>query len=136
MFAHFTSEIGKHFVTVIEPNTELSTGQGFNHETVHLNFAFFFCHTQPLVYSLLFEARRLMRRIAFFLSMRRVSLLETNQRLSRIVLRMPLLTIFLRKRLSRESCDSPLRKFTEAISITYFPEKIVHLPQTTHARIK
>ena len=64
--------------------------------------------------------RRLMRRIAFFFSMRRVSLLETNQRLLRMVLRMPLLTIFLRKRLSNESCDSPLRKFTEANEITYF----------------
>ena len=65
-----------------------------------------------------------MRRIAFFFSMRRVSLLETNQRLLRIVLRMPLLTIFLRKRLSKESCNSPLRKFTEANEITYFPHKI------------
>jgi len=55
-----------------------------------------------------------MRRIAFFFSMRRVSLFETNQRLSRIVLNIPLFTIFLRKRLSKESCDSPFRKFTEA----------------------
>jgi hypothetical protein len=29
------------------------------------------------------------------------------------------LTIFLRKRLSNESCDSPLRKFTVANEITY-----------------
>ena len=64
--------------------------------------------------------RRLIRRIAFFFSMRRVSLLETNQRLSRMELKIPLLTIFLRKRLSNESCDSPLRKFTEANEITYF----------------
>ncbi len=61
-----------------------------------------------------------MRRIAFFFSMRRISLLETNQRLSRMALKMPLFTIFLRKRLSNESCDSPLRKFTEANEITCF----------------
>jgi hypothetical protein len=85
------------------------------------------------------DARRLIRRIAFFFSMRRVSLFETNQRLSRIVLNIPLFTIFLRKRLSKESCDSPFRKFTEANVFTYFPHKIVKtqpLPQTTHARIK
>jgi hypothetical protein len=58
-----------------------------------------------------------MRRIAFFFSMRRCSLLETNQRLRRTVLRTPLLTTFLRKRLSRESCDSPFRKFTPANEI-------------------
>jgi hypothetical protein len=58
-----------------------------------------------------------MRRIAFFFSMRRCSLLETNQRLRRTVLNTPLLTTFLRKRLSRESCDSPLRKFTPANEI-------------------
>jgi hypothetical protein len=46
--------------------------------------------------------------------MRRCSLLETNQRLRRTVLRTPLFTTFLRKRLSRESCDSPFRKFTDA----------------------
>jgi len=67
--------------------------------------------------------RRLIRRIAFFFSMRRVSLLETNQRLLRMVLNMPLLTIFLRNRLSNESCDSPLRKCTEVNEITYFPNK-------------
>ncbi len=44
-----------------------------------------------------------MRRIAFFLSIRRVSLFEMNQRLLRMVLKIPLLTIFLRKRLSNES---------------------------------
>src|SRR5919106_4403433 len=58
----------------------------------------------PLPYSVSFvKERRLMRRIAFFFSMRRCSLLETNQRLRRTVLRTPLLTTFLRKRLSRES---------------------------------
>ena len=61
-----------------------------------------------------------MRRIAFFLSIRRVSLFEMNQRLLRMVLKIPLLTIFLRKRLSNESWDSPLRKCTEANEITYF----------------
>ena len=55
-----------------------------------------------------------MRLIAFFFSMRRCSLFETNQRLRRTVLRTPLLTTFLRKRLSRESWDSPFRKFTDA----------------------
>jgi hypothetical protein len=58
-----------------------------------------------------------MRRIAFFFSMRRCSLLETNQRLRRTVLKTPLLTTFLRKRLRRESWDSPLRKFTPAKEI-------------------
>jgi len=70
---------------------------------------------------------RLTRRIAFFFSMRRVSLLETNQRLSRMELKMPLLIIFLRKRLSSESCDSPLRKCTEANEITYFPNQVLRL---------
>jgi len=58
--------------------------------------------------------------MAFFFSMRRVSLLEMNQRLLRMVLNTPLLTTFLRKRLSKESCDSPLRKCTEPNEITYF----------------
>src|SRR5688572_3889641 len=62
----------------------------------------------------LVKVRRLIRRIAFFFSMRRCSLLETNQRLRRTVLKTPLLTTFLRKRLSSESWDSPLRKFTDA----------------------
>ena len=65
-----------------------------------------------------------MRRMAFFFAMRRCSLLEMNQRLLRIVLKIPLLTIFLRKRLSNESCDSPLRKFTEANEFTYFRYKL------------
>jgi len=62
-----------------------------------------------------------MRRIAFFFSMRRCSLLETNQRLRRTVLNTPLFTTFFRKRLSRESWDSPLRKFTDAKKVTSFP---------------
>jgi hypothetical protein len=65
-----------------------------------------------------------MRRIAFFFAIRRCSLLEMNQRLLRIVLRIPLLTIFLRNRLSRESWDSPFRKLTEANEFTYFPYEI------------
>ncbi|OGO33893.1 MAG: hypothetical protein A2Z03_06960 [Chloroflexi bacterium RBG_16_56_8] len=65
-----------------------------------------------------------MRRIAFFFAIRRCSLLEMNQRLLRMVLRIPLLTIFLRNRLSNESWDSPLRKFTEANEITFFHYKI------------
>jgi len=60
--------------------------------------------------------------MAFFLSMRRCSLLETNQRLRRMVLRTPLLTTFLRKRLSKESCDSPERKFTAAKLIHLLPD--------------
>ena len=55
-----------------------------------------------------------MRRIAFYFSIRRVSLLETNQRLRRTVLNTPLFTTFLRKRLGNESWDSPLLKLTLA----------------------
>ena len=57
--------------------------------------------------------RRLMRRMDFFFWMRRSSLLDTNQRLRRTVLKIPLLATFLRKRLSNWSCDSFGRKFTE-----------------------
>ena len=53
-----------------------------------------------------------MRRIAFFFWIRRNSLLEINQRLRRTVLRMPLFTTFLRKRLSNCSCDSLGCSFT------------------------
>jgi hypothetical protein len=55
---------------------------------------------------------RLMRRMAFFFEMRRSSLFETNQRLRRTVLKIPLLATFLRKRLSSASCDSFGRRFT------------------------
>src|SRR5687768_6194438 len=69
----------------------------------------------PLFYSpSRVNVRRLIRRIAFFFSMRRCSLLETNQRLRRTVLNTPLFTTFLRNRLRSESWDSPLRKFTDA----------------------
>src|SRR6185503_13235229 len=83
----------------------------------------------PLTYSVsLVNVRRLIRRIAFFFSMRRCSLLETNQRLRRTVLNTPLLTTFLRKRLSKESWDSPLRKFT--------PAKEIHLLRMEDTDIK
>jgi hypothetical protein len=68
---------------------------------------------QMWIYSISLPSwRRLIRRIAFFFSTRRISLLETNQRLRRIVLRTPLFTTFLRKRLSNPSCDSLGRKET------------------------
>ena len=69
-----------------------------------------------------------MRRTAFFFSMRRCSLLETNQRLRRTVLRTPLFTTFLRKRLSRESCDSPERKFTDAKAFHLLPHGRYSIP--------
>jgi len=50
--------------------------------------------------------------MAFFFWIRRNSLFETNQRLRRTVLKIPLLATFLRKRLSNASCDSFGRKFT------------------------
>ena len=65
-----------------------------------------------------------MRRTDFFRSIRRCSLLETNHRLRRTVLRTPLLTTFLRKRFSSESCDSPLRKFTDANEIHLLSEQV------------
>src|SRR5215217_4038112 len=87
-----------------------------------LEFCLLLLPYTPLTYSVsLVNVRRLIRRIAFFFSMRRCSLLETNQRLRRTVLNTPLLTTFLRKRLSRESCDSPLRKFTPANEIHLLP---------------
>jgi hypothetical protein len=88
---------------IIKPHPELGPGQRLDHETIHFNFAFFFCHTRLSFYSLSLKARRFIRRIAFFFSILRVSLFETNQRLLRMVLRIPLFTIFLRKRLSKES---------------------------------
>jgi hypothetical protein len=103
VLAHFTSQIREHFMTVIKPHAELCSRKSFNHKSIHFNFAFFFCHTRLLNYSLSLKARLLMRRIAFFFSIRRVSLLEMNQRLLRMVPNMPLFTIFLRKRLSKES---------------------------------
>ena len=56
-----------------------------------------------------------MRRMAFFFSTRRSSLLETYQRFRRMVLNTPLFTTFLRKRFSSESCDSLGRKTTVAM---------------------
>src|SRR5215216_208323 len=102
---------------IIQLNAELRSRQRLDHNTFCTNFIFFLRHTSSFYSPSLVNARRLMRRIAFFFSMRRCSLLETNQRLRRTVLNTPLLTTFLRKRLSRESCDSPLRKFTPANEI-------------------
>ncbi len=78
------------------------------------------CSHLPFYSPTLVYWRRLMRRMAFFFSTRRFSLFETNQRFRRIVLKTPLLTTFLRKRLSNESCDSFGRNTTEAI--------VSHLP--------
>src|ERR1044072_9280502 len=101
-------------MTIIEFDAELSARQRLYNDTLCTNFIFFFRHTSSFYSPSLVNVRRLMRRIAFFFSMRRCSLFETNQRLRRTVLKTPLLTTFLRKRLSRESCDSPFRKFTLA----------------------
>src|SRR5215216_3752650 len=117
MLAHFAREIRQHHMSVIQFHTELCSRQRLDHHTFCTNFIFFFRHTSSFYSPSLVNVRRLMRRIAFFFSMRRCSLLETNQRLRRTVLKTPLLTTFFRKRLSRESCDSPLRKFTPANEI-------------------
>src|SRR6266487_4595202 len=115
MLTHFAGKIRQNFVTIIQFHAKLSSRQSFNNNAFCSNFIFFLRHMHLLTYSVsLVNVRRLIRRIAFFFSMRRCSLLETNQRLRRTVLRTPLFTTFLRKRLSRESCDSPLRKFTDA----------------------
>lgn len=50
--------------------------------------------------------------MALALRMRRCSLLDTNQRRRRTAVRMPPSVTFLRKRLSRPSCDSPSRSLT------------------------
>src|SRR5262245_50883518 len=106
---------------VIEPDPELRAWQSFDHHTICADFIFFLCHTASFSSPSRVNVRRLIRRIAFFFSMRRCSLFETNQRLRRTVLKTPLFTTFLRKRLSRESWDSPLRKFTDAKPVTSFP---------------
>src|SRR5512145_438513 len=117
MLAHFAREVCKYHMSIIQFHTELGSRQSLDHNTFCTDFIFFFRHTTSFYSPSLVNVRRLMRRIAFFFSMRRVSLFETNQRLRRTVLNTPLLTTFLRKRLSRESWDSPLRKFTPAIEI-------------------
>src|SRR5215216_6881296 len=108
-------------MSIIQFDTELGPWECFNHHAFCSNFIFFFRHTSSFYSPSLVNVRRLMRRIAFFFSMRRCSLLDTNQRLRRTVLNTPLLTTFLRKRLSKESCDSPLRKFTLANEIHLLP---------------
>src|SRR5215216_4694178 len=103
MLAHFPREIREDHMSVIQFNTELCSRESFDDNTFCSNFIFFFRHTSSFYSPSLVNVRRLMRRIAFFFSMRRCSLLETNQRLRRTVLKTPLLTTFLRKRFNRES---------------------------------
>src|SRR5215211_4024254 len=122
MLAHSAGKVCQHYVAIVQFDTELSPWQGLYDHAFCSNFIFFLCHIHLLTYSVSFvNVRRLMRRIAFFFSMRRCSLLDTNQRLRRTVLKTPLLTTFLRKRLSRESWDSPLRKLTTANEIHLLP---------------
>src|SRR5512145_3205900 len=121
MLAHFAREVCKYHMSIIQFHTELGSRQSLDHNTFCTDFIFFFRHTTSFYSPSLVNVRRLMRRIAFFFSMRRCSLLETNQRLRRTVLNTPLFTTFLRKRLSSESCDSPLRKFTLANVIHLLP---------------
>src|SRR5512132_2895530 len=108
-------------MSIIQLNTELRSWESFYYHAFGTDFIFFFRHTSSFYSPSLVNVRRLIRRIAFFFSMRRCSLLETNQRLRRTVLNTPLLTTFLRNRLSKESCDSPLRKFTLANEIHLLP---------------
>ena len=113
VLTHFTGKVSQHHMTVIQLYSKLSAGQSFNNKPsariLSSSFAII-----PLYSPSLVNVLRLPRRIAFFFSMRRCSLLETNQRLRRTVLNTWLLTTFLRKRLRSESWDSPLRKFTDA----------------------
>ena len=51
--------------------------------------------------------------MALALRIRRCSLLDTNQRRRRTAVRIPPSVTFLRKRLSRASCDSPSRSLTD-----------------------
>ena len=52
VLAHFTRKISKHFMTIIKPHTELGPWQGFDHQTINFDFAFFFCHTRILTDSI------------------------------------------------------------------------------------
>src|ERR1051325_5147618 len=111
-------------MATLKSNFKLRTRQCLDHSPFNDEFVVIFWHTHLrtfATYSKVLTVRRLRRRIAFFSSIRRCSLLETNQRLRRTVLKTPLLTTFLRKRLSRESCDSPFRKFTLANEIHLLP---------------
>jgi len=63
-----------------------------------------------------------MRRIAFFLSIRLCSLLETNQRLFRTSLKTPLRMTAFRKRRNNLSWDSPFLNFTFAKTIPPFKD--------------
>src|SRR5579859_2406602 len=76
-----------------------------------------------------------MRRMAFFFSMRRTSLFDTNQRLLRSWLSSPLRITFFLKRLKSCSCDSFGRKVTDVIDnhlLAAFLSPPV--PQTTKRR--
>jgi len=53
------------------------------------------------------KVRRCALRMAFCLAMRRASLVEMNQRFCRTVLNTLLRATFLRKRFSKDCCDSP-----------------------------
>lgn len=121
VFTHFPGKVCQNDMSIVQLDAELGARKCFNHYAFCSNFIFFFRHTSSFYSPSLVNERRLMRRIAFFFSIRRCSLFETNQRLRRTVLNTPLLTTFLRKRLSRESCDSPLRKFTTANEIHLLP---------------
>jgi len=72
--------------------------------------------------------RRLKRRIDFFFWIRRSSLLETNHRFRRTVLKIPLFATFLRKRFSSWSCDSFGRKFTDVNLLTSFRPAGITVP--------
>jgi len=61
-----------------------------------------------------------MRRIAFFLSILLLSLLETNQRLFRTSLKTPVRMTAFRKRRSNLSWDSPFLSFTFAKTLPPF----------------
>src|SRR3990172_1129187 len=49
MLAHFTGKISQYFMTIIKPHTELGARQGLDHQTIHFDLAFFFCHTRILI---------------------------------------------------------------------------------------
>lgn len=75
--------------------------------------------------------RRFIRRMAFFFSTRRSSLLEMNQRFLRTVLNTPLLTTFFLNRLSSWSCDSFWRNTTVGTPYHLLPSSnIFVLPET------
>src|SRR5688572_30648302 len=77
-------------MAIFQSNLELCTGQRLNYSSFNDKFVVIFWHTHlrtVATYSNVLTWRRLRRRIAFFSSIRRCSLLETNQRLQRTVLK-------------------------------------------------